>query len=251
MGPGDLVFDFGFYNGMDSWAYLSAGFKVVAVEADLSLVQAAQQNGNFIPFLQNGQLTLLNYAIAPPGQHSSSHLPFYLNKCSKEWNSFEAGIGCRTCTPPHPQDPSFCVVHQVVATPCSKVLQQYGSPVYFKLDIEGAEGSCYEALGQMPANSRPWLISGEVGGPELVDTYAKLGYTSFKLVRQSTGHSGLVGDNAWDCKTGKLWRSTDGARQELAGIFQKAPNAQDPCPGVAVGGVWYDVHASRSPHQTW
>jgi hypothetical protein len=251
LAPGDLVFDFGFYNGMDSWAYLSAGLKVVAIEADVSLVQLAQQNANFAPYLQSGQLTLLNVAIAPPGQNTESSLPFYLNKCTKEWNSFLAAIGCRHCTPPHPQDPNFCVVHNLVATPCAQVLRKFGSPKYMKIDIEGAEGSCYDALGAMPVSGRPVYISGEVGDDKLVDVFANLGFTGFKLVRQSSGHSGGWAEEVPDCRTGKLWRSVDGARQELQQIFKKLPNPADPCPGQAVGGVWYDLHAARVPHQTW
>lgn len=248
----DLVFDFGFFNGMDSWTYLNQGLKVIAVEADPSLVTGAQQNANFIPFLASGQLTLLNLAIAPLEQDVDSWLTFYLNKCSKEWNSFYSGIGCRTCVPPYPEDPTkaACTTPKVLATPCASVFKQHGTPKYFKLDIEGAEAGCYHAMRQMP-NMRPAYLSAEVGDAKLVDTLSALGYNSFKLVRQKSGISGEWGDAAWDCRTGNLWRSKDGARQELQGIFTKGPVPNDPCPGSAVGGSWYDVHASVLQHQTW
>jgi hypothetical protein len=236
---------------MDSWAYLQAGFKVVAVEADPSLVTAATQNANFIPSLQNAQLTLLNFAIAPAQQTVPAWLPFYMNKCTKEWNSFFSNVGCRSCAAPHGEDPTACIPQNVLATPCASVLQQHGIPKYFKLDIEGAEDGCYHALGQLPEASRPLYLSGEVTNDKLIDTYAQLGYKSFKIMRQEGGHSGAWGDGVMDCRTGKLWRSVDGARQELQQIHQKAANPADPCPGFATGNVWYDVHASRSPHQTW
>jgi len=248
----ELVFDFGFFDGKDSFAYLGQGLKVVAVEADPTLVAAAGQNPWIAPYLQNGQLTLLNVAIAPQDQTAESWLPFYMSKCTKEWNSFYSSIGCRSCQAPHAEDAtkSTCLQQNILAKPCASVLQQYGTPKYFKLDIEGAEPGCYHALKQ-PGAQKPWYISAEVGNDKLVDDLAALGYTSFKLVRQQSGHSGGWGDSALDCRTGGQWRSTPGARQELQQIFLKGIIPNDPCPGSAVGGSWYDLHASLSPHQTW
>lgn len=254
LNPGDLVYDFGFFNGEDSRAYCNAGLKVVAVEADASLVTEAHANPKIAPFMQSGQLTLLNYAIAPTEQTTVSTLPFYLNKCTKAWNSFHRSVGCRSCVPPHNEDASSCTVYNLQATPCAVILQTYGSPKYFKLDIEGAEGSCYSALGHMSPQSRPMFISGEVGNDQLLDTFANLGYTGFKLVLQKShidsddhGHSGNWGEGAVDCRAGTQWRSADGMRQELQQLFKKAPNPADPCPPMGVGTVWYDLHASRSP----
>lgn len=247
-----LVFDFGFFNGMDSWTYLHQGMRVVAVEADPSLVQQANTNANFLPFLQTGQLSVLNLAIAPLDQNTDSWLTFYLNKCSKEWNSFYSSIGCRSCAPPYQEDPtkSSCTTPQVLATPCASVFQKHGTPKYFKLDIEGAEAGCYHAMRTNPP-FRPAYLSAEVGDAKLVDTLIGLGYKSFKLVAQKSGISGEWGDAALDCRTGNLWRSQPGARQELQGIFTKAPFPGDPCPGSAVGGSWYDLHAWVGMHQTW
>lgn len=253
-GRQDFVFDFGFFNGMDSWTYLGQGLRVVAVEADPSLVQGAQANANFMPFLATGQLTLLNLAIAPLEQDADSWLTFYLNKCSKEWNSFYSGIGCRTCIPPYPEDTtkaaSSCTTPKVLATPCASVFKQHGTPKYFKLDIEGAEAGCYHAMRQNP-NFRPAYLSAEIGNDKLVDVLIALGYKSFKLVRQKSGISGEWGDAAVDCRTANLWRSPAGSRQELQGIFKKGPDPNDPCPGNSVGGSWYDLHASTAVHQTW
>lgn len=248
----DVVFDFGFFNGMDSWTYLQQGLKVIAVEADPSQVQAAQTNANFMPFLANGQLTLLNLAIAPLEQDADSWMTFYLNKCTKEWNSFYSSIGCRTCTAPYPEDMTraACTSPKVLATPCASVFKKHGTPKYFKLDIEGAEAGCYHAMRTTPS-VRPHYLSAEVGSDKLVDTLKEFGYKSFKLVRQKSGVSGDWGDAAQDCRTAGLWRSVPGARQELQAIFKKAPDPNDPCPGVNVGGSWYDLHASLSPHQTW
>jgi FkbM family methyltransferase len=248
----EFIFDFGFFNGMDSWTYLQAGYRVVAVEADPSLVDAAKVNANFMPFLQSQQLQVLNLAIAPLEQNADSWLPFYLNSCTKEWNSFYSSIGCRSCTPPYPEDPSktTCSQPKVLATPCASVFKQHGTPTYFKLDIEGAEAGCYHAMRNNEVY-RPRYLSAEVGDDKLVDVLIGLGYQSFKLVRQKSGISGEWGDAAQDCRTAGLWRSQAGARQELQGIFTKGPAPNDPCPGANVGGNWYDLHASRLVHQTY
>jgi len=247
----ELVFDFGFFNGMDSWAYLQEGLRVVAVEADPTQVQAAQTNGNFMPYLASGQLQILNIAIAPASQDADSMLPFYFSKCTKEWNSFYSSIGCRNCQNYAVEDPNSCTTQDVMAKPCASVLASHGTPMYFKLDIEGAEAGCYHALSKLPAASVPFFISAEVGDNTLVDKLAAFGYTSFKLVRQQSGHSGAWGDKALDCRTGGLWRSTEGARTELQQIFVKGAVPNDPCPASGVGSSWYDLHGSRIPHQTW
>jgi len=59
----DLIYDIGMHEGEDSKFYLAKGFRVVAVEADpLLCEQAADRLGQFI---QSGQLTIVNRAIAP------------------------------------------------------------------------------------------------------------------------------------------------------------------------------------------
>lgn len=253
----NTVMDFGFYDGADSWQYLSGGYKVIAIEADPSLVQKAQTEGKFAAWLASGQLTLVNAAIMPSEGNSAAWTTFYLNQCTKEWNSFYKGVGCRSCTPPHPETagpPDGCTAMQVQAMTCDGVLAQYGVPTFLKLDIEGAESGCWKALGQLPLAGRPAYVSNEVGNVNLIDELSMLGYQSFKVVLQKqTGVSGPWGDAAQDCKFGAAWRQFGEARWELNEIFNKASSPGDPCPGMkqGVGGggsyVWYDLHASMTP----
>lgn len=247
--PGNLVFDFGFYNGADSRAYLSAGLRVVAIEADPALVQAAHADAQMQTWLHAGQLMLVNTAIAPDG--AQPWTTFYMNKCTQEWNSFYSSIGCRTCPPPHTESPTSCNAVQVQATTCATILQQHGVPQYFKLDIEGAESGCYAALAQLPEPVRPMLLSAEVGNAQLVETFHGLGYKSFKLVQQQSGITGAWGMNAKDCRTGNLWRSYLGVKAELTTTLAKPAVPGDVCPGSLVGGVWYDLHASMQIPQAW
>merc|ERR1719183_3079298 len=118
--------------------------------------------------------------------------------------------------------------------------------------MEGGETGCYRALHQFPVEKRPALISGEVADEHIVDTFAALGYTSFKVVRQNSGNSGAWGDNAMDCRVGGKWRSQASANEELQRITKKAGNnaPADGCASYGAGyAVWYDVHASRMPPQ--
>jgi len=249
--PPWLFFDFGFFDGADSLSYLSQGYRVVAVEADPTLAAAGNANPALAPFIAAGKLHILNYAIAldtaAPGQTT-----FYLNKCTKEWNSFQSSVGCRSCVAPNLEDATkaSCTAITVTSTPCSKVFQDYGIPVYLKADMEGAEQSCYNALKAYPVPKRPNLISGEVTGPDLINVFAGLGYTSFKVVKQASGHSGGWGDGAQDCRMGGGWRSLASANGELTKIYDKVnPNPlTDACPTMMSGtNVWYDIHASRLP----
>jgi len=250
-----LFFDFGFFDGTDSLSYLTQGMRVVAVEADPSLAKAGEANPALIPFIASGRLKILNYAIALDGATAPT-ATFYLNKCSKEWNSFSSSVGCRSCTAPHNEDmtKASCTPTQVQQTQCAKVFHDNGLPVYMKADMEGAEIACFKALYEFPVDKRPNLISGEVAEPDLVDVFAGLGYTSFKVVRQNSGHSGGWGDNAMDCRTGGGWRSQQSANLELQKALNKAiaSPAGDPCPSYGSGlGVWYDIHASRLPPTVW
>jgi FkbM family methyltransferase len=248
-----LFFDFGFFDGRDSLSYLSQGYRVIAVEADPTLAAAGKANPALAPYIAAGKLQILNYAIALDGA-AVGQTTFYLNKCSKEWNSFQSSVGCRSCVAPNLEDPTkaSCTAMTVTSTPCSKVFQDHGLPVYLKADMEGAEQSCYNALKAYPVAQRPNLISGEVTDAQLIDTFAALGYTSFKVVRQQSGHSGGWGDLAQDCRTAGLWRSQASANAELTKIYDKVnPNPPtDGCPSMVSGtGVWYDIHASRIPPQ--
>lgn len=253
--PGSLVYDFGFYNGADSRSYLSAGMHVIALEADPTLVEAAKKDAQLLAWMNTGQLKLINRAIAPAG---SGVLPtkFYMSKCTQEWNSFYSSIGCRSCTAPHVEVAlanrvSACTEVQVQASKCSAILQEYGVPQYFKLDIEGAESGCYEALRALPEMVRPVFISGEVPDTSIIETFNGLGYKSYKLVQQKSGVTGPFGATALDCRTGAKWRSYLGAKAELHTMLAKPAVPGDICPGSLVGGVWYDLHASRQIPQAW
>lgn len=254
----NTIFDLGFYDGADSRAYLSGGYCVVGVEADPDLVAQALQN--FAVFVATGQLRMANVAIAPQGE-SSAWTVFYRNKCSKEWNSFIKTVGCRACQPPHAVDMNMCEQVKVTSTDCMGVFGTFGMPHYLKLDIEGAETGCFQALSRLPGGMQlPQFVSAEITQLDYLDYLNNLGYKGFKLVRQdqlasaTASTSGPWGENALDCRTGPWWRDYAQTRLEFTQILAKDLNPHDPCPGgimpihgspkLAAAYMWYDIHAT-------
>jgi len=256
--PLNTIFDMGFYDGADSRTYLSGGYCVVGVEADPDLVAVALQH--YAVWVANGQLQLANVAIAPQGD-TTSWTVFYRNKCSKEWNSFIKTVGCRACLPPHAVDLNACEQVKVTSTDCAGIFGYFGVPHYLKLDIEGAETGCFDAMKRLPIGTTiPHYLSTEVTQLEYIDALYQLGYKGFKLVRQdrlatATGStSGPWGENALDCATGPVWRNYAQIRTEFSAILAKDLVPTDPCPGgvmpihgspkLAAAYMWYDLHAT-------
>lgn len=254
----NTIFDFGFYDGADTKSCLEGGFCVLGVEADPYLVKQAVNN--FAGWLYTGQLRLANVALYPPGD-TSAWRQFYVNKCTREWNSFYNTTACRSCTPPHSLSPDACTAVSVRSMACLDVLRQFGSALYLKLDIEGAESGCFAALASPEAAAfLPQFLSAEITQLDYLDALHQIGYRSFKLVRQDLLHSGNSsrsgpwGTHAVDCRSGSAWRTYEEARQEFQGILAKPFNQHDPCPGGICGihdtdckdkiYMWYDVHVT-------
>lgn len=263
----NTVWDVGLHHGSDSVAYMQAGFCVVGVEADPE--KAAKATHTFQAQISTGQLAVVNAALPPaaaPGQDTS--LPFYRNRCSGEWNSFDRAQGCKGgeaggCDAPFAYDKGMCDVIPVPVTPCSHLFQWYGRPLYAKLDIAGAETGCFQAMRDLGGKAATWnlppYLSAEIGSVGYVDELYSLGYTHFKLVRQDVlfkdgaTHSGPWGSAAVDCRTGHAWRTYESVRAEMVLITAPLPNGTSaemaqaqsmasPCPRIGIGKCWYDLH---------
>ena len=74
-----LIFDVGMYDGADTSYYLECGHRVVAIEANPSLVERATRR--FSAHIESGQLVCLNAAISPDGG------PVELNLCGEDLGS--------------------------------------------------------------------------------------------------------------------------------------------------------------------
>jgi FkbM family methyltransferase len=82
-GNNKLIFDIGMHKGEDTSHYLSAGFKVIAVEANPILADECRKK--FADQIAKGNLTIVNAGIAK----EEGVLPFYVNLHSSEWSSFD------------------------------------------------------------------------------------------------------------------------------------------------------------------
>ena len=174
-----LIVDAGFHKGEDSGFYLSQGFHVVAIEASSKLV--AEGKLNFKKFVDEGQLVILNRAIA---EKSGQQVQFHIGEITA-WNSLNSNITNRT---------GQRVETELVETvTLLDVFKQFGVPYYCKIDLEGADET---AIASLARDHLPKYIScesecfgwDENTKPEqslaTLEGLRELGYDRFKLINQ-------------------------------------------------------------------
>jgi FkbM family methyltransferase len=166
----DLIYDVGLHDGSDTAYYLARGFRVLAIEANSSLAEAARQR--FAAEIADGRLELLNVGIA--AQRGIAR--FWICDDHDEWSSFERAVASRKGCAHHAVD--------VPTVPFGELLAQHGVPYYCKIDIEGSDHLCLEAMRRGLA---PAYMSMELMRTTRVDPLAmlcELGYRRFKIVDQ-------------------------------------------------------------------
>jgi FkbM family methyltransferase len=236
----NLIFDIGMHHGLDSEFYLLKGFRVVAVEANPLLVQAAREK--FASYLQSGQLVIVDAGI----WHSPGSLIFYRNLDKDDWSSFRRGAGTRNGTR-----------FEEIAVECITIgalLSRYGLPYYMKIDVEGADKIILNDMARLEA--RPQFMSAEEYGVDVIRDMSRLGYDQFQIIPQAgkcqsvppiparegtyvqrrfSGHdSGLFGLELPHDK----WMSYGKAEREFLTSVRDENYRH-----VGIEGQWYDVHA--------
>jgi FkbM family methyltransferase len=178
----DLIYDVGLHKGEDSEFYLKKGFRVVAIEALPALAQIAAQR--LRAYLDNGQLVILNVAVA----EKDGPLTFFENRgfsiwgtAYQEWAQRNERLGYNS------------IKTTVQGMEFGKILERYGIPYYLKIDIEGADILCLEALSGFEPKPRYVSIeSSKTSWKALRNEFALLkglGYTKFKVVPQHCSKS--------------------------------------------------------------
>ena len=177
--PRDLsgvIYDVGMNNGDDSAYYLRKGHRVVAIEANPALCQAAAQR--FATEIEAGLLTILNLGIADaPGEAT-----FYVHLTNSVLSTFvPAGerIGYTGTLPPSEFKPITVELRRL-----SDVVGFFGAPHFIKIDIEGFDDRCLADLHR--AGIFPPFISAEA---HTIDTFCHLvamGYQEFQMVAGET-----------------------------------------------------------------
>ncbi|MCJ2541348.1 FkbM family methyltransferase [Thermostichus vulcanus] len=217
----DLIFDIGMHKGEDTDFYLKRGFRVIAFEANPDMIAFCERR--FDHFLANGKLIIVGGAIIGskdliPGQET---VKFYKNNSLSVW-----GTVCTDWAERNIHRGTTSTVVEVPVINFTSIIQKYGMPHYMKIDIEGCDIICIEALKQFQVV--PDYISLESSKTsfsqikEEVEMLSELGYLSFQAVEQSSiphtqkwigeymehtfeeGSSGLFGADLPNC-----WKTKD------------------------------------------
>ena len=170
----DLIFDIGMHHGLDAEFYLRKGFKVVAVEANPTLVEKV--TAELSSYIDNESLIIINRAISD----STGTIDFYVNLDVDDWSSTERDAAVR----------DGCNVEKITV-PCMSfedLIEQHGIPYFLKIDIEGADSGILKCLDQI--ETKPKYVSFEISLTSLADGLKDLtclwdiGYRHFKIMNQ-------------------------------------------------------------------
>jgi FkbM family methyltransferase len=177
----NLIIDVGAHNGQDTAFYLAKGFSVVAIEANPAL--ADHISTKLASHVRAGKLRVLKVAIASDTGTQrlgiSDEMTIW-SSLSTDFIRRNEGVGT-----------AYRYV-DVPTMPFDHVLAEFGIPYYLKIDIEGLDMLCVEALYRF--RERPTYLSVEshvtVGPAPLRAIQAelthlqRLGYTRFQYVNQ-------------------------------------------------------------------
>ena len=178
MGARELIVDVGMHTGRDAEFYLRKGFEVVAIEADADLARAASER--LAGWVESGQLTIREVAIAP----HDGEVRFFANPGHDDWGTINEELMHRNERHGQPSESRV-----VPAVRFERVLGELGRvPYYVKIDIEGADQLCLDALASREL--RPSYVSVETSldsrreAERQFTTLRDLGYDAFKIVNQ-------------------------------------------------------------------
>lgn len=163
----DLIFDVGMHKGFDSEYYLRKGFRVVAVEANPLLARGVRER--LKDWIQSGRLTICEVGVAA----DFGLLDFYINGQQDDWSSFVPDFGMRG---------GAYTIEKIWCAPLASLLDQFGTPYYLKIDIEGHDDISIKALEL--SQHRPRYVSVEATVPQFGARMDAMGYRSFKLISQ-------------------------------------------------------------------
>lgn len=256
-----LVVDIGMGLGGDTRYYLQQGFRVVAVEANPLAVEAVLLNPKTAPFLQTGQLTVLNAAVS---SHDSlqSRVSFYVLPRRPEQSKALPDV-----VRVDGQEEQADIVLDggkkvsVRTMRCSDLVKVFGQAVYMKIDVETNTIDCLESL-RYEAQARrasgatfdiPRLISMEVEAGDLVarmyDSLLALGYEKYKVCRQFIYSPGPCEQSAYDadvpgCGSGPFGEEAVDYRHGTEWRFlHELVNDTGFLDEFSFGQDWFDIHA--------
>lgn len=255
------IYDFGMHIADDTEVYLKKGFRVVAVEADPALCEAAGER--FATEIAGGRLVILNKAI---GEREGT-FDFYL--CNEQDRLSTASLD--VVKEQSRNGVTFRTV-KVEFTTATELLCEYGEARFAKIDIEGHDLMCLKqiALSGVPLDYLSFEVD-FLAYDQALATCLNMGFERFALVPQrpiggtravspsregrsiehlfEIGQSGPFGD---DLKT--KWQSAASvARQcfairvqsKLHGLMSRLRLSALASRLFPDTQTWYDIHAGR------
>lgn len=177
-----LIFDVGMHRGEDTEFYLQRGFAVLGVEANPFLVAALRER--FRPYIESGQLRIVGKAI----NSKSGRARFSINTENSVWGTLSDRFAERNSRGGFASEDV-----EVDCITFDELLQEHGIPYYLKIDIEGCDILCVQALRGFSARPRFISIESSATSPGcgFRDVLAELallhglGYSHFKYVNQA------------------------------------------------------------------
>jgi FkbM family methyltransferase len=185
----DLIYDVGMHKAEDTEFYLRKGFRVISFEADPDLVR--QCRGRLGDFIARGQLVIVEGAIIDldvAENKDRKTIRFYKNDNMSVLGTIHGDWADRN----RELGSSSNGVIDVDVIDFAGVIQKYGMPHYMKIDIEGCDMICVNALKKF--SKRPDYLSIESDKTSFanikheIETLASLGYAHFKAVEQLDIH---------------------------------------------------------------
>lgn len=256
----DLIFDVGCHLGEDAAYYLQKGFVVVAVEANPELCARLKQQ--FSREITSNRFVLVDKAIA----ERAGDVEFFVNAKASIWGTIRPDVAQRNAEGGAPSEKV-----SVPSIRFASLIEQFGTPYYLKVDIEGADDLCLEGL--LPFEDRPKFVSVEMEARSPLDVLRtvrlldKLGYRKYKIVDQkqipeqtppSPAREGTYANHRFSLgSTGLFGRELDGfvsrnafvaqyaalfLTNKMLGLCKRLPALRRLVPTSS--GSWYDLHAS-------
>lgn len=249
-----LIYDIGAHHGDDTAWYLQQGYRVIAVDANPLLTKELEQK--FSHTISEGRLTILNKAIT---EKDNETISFFISR--DDWrSSINKSIAER--------EADIVQTTETATISLSSLFEQYGTPYYCKIDIEGNDAVAINSLSGK--TSRPLYISCEISCYsiaeiqqntnllfETLNALQAAGYTSFQLIDQDSllpltdvkHHSRLHTLYArvrtkWERITG-LYTSRYSNRYLVARNRKVSPDYVTAPFGEALNGTWTNYDTTR------
>jgi FkbM family methyltransferase len=232
-----FVYDVGLHDGGDTHHYLNEGSKVVAIDANPAMCAAAESR--FADYVRTGQLKVLNCGVG----EQRGEFTFWVCEDVPEWSSFHQRIASRNGAKHH--------ALAVNCVPISDVINEFGTPDYMKIDIEGNDRVCIAGLTSATAPSYISIEMDHFRGDQDLRRLKELGYRGFKVICQNNSWHQVTKRNIWLYQRGPTDFIVRRLRRLRAAFFKRLAGRKqgESGPwGERTSGGW---HSIEDAHAVW